>query len=148
MATMEIPKSEWLDFLDVFSRQHEGWLATLEIVTPEIGDQIEAQQYSFNGVSFDPKGTNRDSIDIELGVDPDRHVNHLVSRPAKVTLILGDTGAHEGLNIESEDGTKTILRFRTAQVPEQINGVVDERLSQRMKEIMDRLAQKKRRAGS
>jgi hypothetical protein len=148
MRTMEIPKNEWLNFFDIFSRQHEGWLATLEIAGSDVGDQIEAQQYWFSGISFDPKGTGRDSIDIELGADPNRHVNHLVARPASVALMLSDAGAHEGLNIESEDGTKTILLFRTAQIPEQINGIVDEKLSQRMQELMDRLAKKKRRAGS
>ena len=30
----EIPRGEWLSFLDGFSRQHEGWLVTLEV--PEV----------------------------------------------------------------------------------------------------------------
>lgn len=32
METREIPHDEWRSFFDVFSRQHEGWLATLEIL--------------------------------------------------------------------------------------------------------------------
>lgn len=37
MPTQEIPRQEWNNFFDSFSRQHEGWLATLEIFGPEIG---------------------------------------------------------------------------------------------------------------
>jgi hypothetical protein len=146
-TTIEIPKSEWLNFCDLFSRQHEGRLATMEIAGADLGDQLEAEQYSFNGISYDPKGTSRDSIDIELGADPDRHVNHAVSRPRRVMLLLTEEGAHEGLDIESEDGTKTIVRFQTAQKHEQITGRVNEEISRRMRELIGRLVQKKRRAG-
>ena len=31
MKTKEIPKEEWPKFFDAFSRQHEGWLVTIEI---------------------------------------------------------------------------------------------------------------------
>jgi hypothetical protein len=74
-------------------------------------------------------------------------VNHAVSRPRRVMLLLTEEGAHEGLDIESEDGTKTIVRFQTTQMREQIAGVVNENISRRMQELIGRLVQKKRRAG-
>ena len=30
---VEIEPEEWISFLDGFSRQHEGWLATIEVAT-------------------------------------------------------------------------------------------------------------------
>ncbi|CAN5438101.1 hypothetical protein BH20ACI3_BH20ACI3_19140 [soil metagenome] len=42
MPTQEIPRDEWKTFLDTFSRQHEGWLATLEVLGTDIGAQQEA----------------------------------------------------------------------------------------------------------
>ena len=39
MPTEEIPRTEWNNFFDGLSRQHKGWLATLEVFAPEIGAQ-------------------------------------------------------------------------------------------------------------
>jgi len=148
MSTLEIPKADWPKFFDLFSRQHEGWITTLELMGSDLGDQFEAEQYSFNGISYDPKGTGRGSIDIELDLDPVRRVDHTVTRPSRVMLMLTELGAHEGLEIESEDGVKTLVRFRTAEFPEEITGAVDEELTRKMQELLNKLAQKKRRAGS
>ncbi len=40
MTTQEIPRDERKIFFDTFSRRHEGWLATLEV----LGIEIWAQQ--------------------------------------------------------------------------------------------------------
>ncbi len=57
MPTQEIPRQEWNKFFDSFSRQHEGWLVTLEIFGPEIGAQEEARELPLEGISI-ASGTN------------------------------------------------------------------------------------------
>ena len=39
MRTREVTRNEWTSFFDVFSKQHEGWIASLEV----LGDQVGAQ---------------------------------------------------------------------------------------------------------
>ena len=51
MPTQEIPRAEWNTFLDTFSRQHEGWLATLEVLAADIGAQEEARDLPLEGIS-------------------------------------------------------------------------------------------------
>jgi len=36
MPTQEIPRAQWATFLDTFTQQHEGWLATLEVFAPDL----------------------------------------------------------------------------------------------------------------
>jgi len=43
MPTKEIPREEWNNFFDVFSRQHKDWLATLEVFSTDVGAQQENQ---------------------------------------------------------------------------------------------------------
>jgi len=50
MKTKEIPRNEWQEFFDIFSRQHEGWLVTLEIFGSEIGAQVEERGLAFEGI--------------------------------------------------------------------------------------------------
>lgn len=124
MPTQEIPRQEWNNFFDSFSRQHEGWLATLEIFGPEIGAQEEAHELPLEGVSI-ASGTNEpEAIAISIGKSPDDHLSHMIIKPAHVWLEQTDEGANAALEIESEDETKTLLRFRSPVPPEFVDGVV------------------------
>ena len=37
MPTREIPRDEWNAFFEMFSKQHEGWLVTVEVLGRDIG---------------------------------------------------------------------------------------------------------------
>jgi hypothetical protein len=63
----EIPRDEWAGFLDSFSRQHEGWLVSLEVLGAEIGAQVEAQGLPLEGITAELKGGNEDAVTIILG---------------------------------------------------------------------------------
>jgi len=124
MPTQEIPRQEWNDFFDSFSRQHEGWLVTLEIFGPEIGAQEEARELPLEGISI-ASGTNEpETIAISIGKSPEAHLTHTIVKPAHVWLEQTDEGANAALEIESEDETKTLLRFRSTVPPEFVDGVV------------------------
>ena len=64
----EIPRDEWAGFLDSFSRQHEGWLVSLEVLGAEIGAQAEAQELPLEGVTAELRGGGEDAVTIILGV--------------------------------------------------------------------------------
>jgi hypothetical protein len=122
MPTQEIPRDEWNNFFDRFSRQHEGWLATLEVFGPDIGAQEEAHELPLEGTSID-SGSNG-AIVIDLGKTPEDHVTHTITEPEHVWLEQTSGAANAALEIESENETKTLLRFRSALRPEMVDGVV------------------------
>src|SRR5207247_10207674 len=43
MPILDIPRTDWAAFLDAFSRQHERWLITIEVLTPELGAHREVR---------------------------------------------------------------------------------------------------------
>src|SRR5215216_5826603 len=58
--TREIERPEWSGFFDGFSRQHEGWLVTVEQVSmPRGPSAVEARELPLEGVSADPDGTDQ-----------------------------------------------------------------------------------------
>jgi hypothetical protein len=123
MPTQEIPREDWNNFFDAFSREHEGWLATLEVFAPDIGAQEEARELPLEGISV-ASGNEADAIAINLGKTPEDHVTHTVTKPEHVWLDQTSEGAKAALEIESGDDTKTLLRFRSALRPEMLDGVV------------------------
>ncbi len=123
MPTQEIPQGEWSGFFDQFSRQHQGWRATVEVLSSEIGAGMEARDSPLVGISADMKDCER-SIAIILGETGNRHLTHIVSDPKFVRLKQTDEGADEALAIESFDGVTTLLHFRCSNRPETLNGVL------------------------
>lgn len=126
MATREIPREEWIEFFDGFSRQHEGWLVTVEVLSSELGAQVEARELRLEGITADLKGDGEDTISIMVGETPDDHVTHTITAPSHVRLEQTQEGANEALQIESASGAMTLLRFRSAVLPEMVDGVVFE----------------------
>lgn len=127
MSTEEMEKSRWQSFFDAFSRQHEGWLVTLEVFDEAIGAQPEAREIIFEGISVSSQNGEPESIAINLGKKPDEHITHSIANPARVWVQQTSGGANEALEIEAADGTRTLLRIRAPMLPEMVDGVVLEK---------------------
>lgn len=124
MKTKEIPKDDWQAFFDLFSRQHEEWLVTLEILSPEIGAQVEERELAFEGIVDEWDEIQGHEIMIMVGAKPDDHITHSISQAMQVSLEQTDEGADAALAIRSLDGTTALLRFRSPMLPEMVDGLV------------------------
>ncbi|HUE83430.1 MAG TPA: DUF5335 family protein [Pyrinomonadaceae bacterium] len=124
MPTQEIPRDEWKTFLDTFSRQHEGWLATLEIFATDIGAQWEARDLPLEGITATSKDNASQTIAISLRKSSEDHVTHTITDPTRVWLEQTSQGANAAIEIESADEVKTLLRFRSALPADMVDGVV------------------------
>jgi len=124
MSTQEIPRTDWAKFFGVFSRQHEGWLATLEVFAPDVGAQQEAHELPLEGISIASEADDAETIAISLGKSPEDHLTHTVGKPQRIWLEQTSAGANAALEIESEGETRTLLRFRSTVPSEMVDGVV------------------------
>jgi hypothetical protein len=114
----EIPREQWIRFFDDFSKRHQGWVVTLEILGKDLGDQESATQLPLVGISADLKD-RESSINVLVGDRPETHLTHIITKPGRVLAKEPEEPAHEALEIESGDGTKTILHFNHIP-PEQV----------------------------
>ena len=120
-VTREIARNEWPEFFDGFSRRHDGWLVTIEILDKDLGDQIEAENQKLKGIVAEPRHDPK-TIDILVGESPEGGSTHIIDRPTRVQI--EEIGGAEGaLQIESEDHGTTLIRFRSAAMPETVDGV-------------------------
>jgi hypothetical protein len=120
MATREIPQEEWIDFLDGFSRRHERWLATVQVLG-DLGAQTEADSLPFEGVTADRHAPH--AITVLLQDSSGGEVAHSVPSPSRL-LVEEREGSERALEIESKEGEKTIMSFRSAVPPEEVNGIL------------------------
>ncbi|MFZ0060562.1 MAG: DUF5335 family protein [Pyrinomonadaceae bacterium] len=127
MKTKEIRKNEWPKFFDSFSRQHAGWLVTLEILGSDVGAQVEERDLAFEGIVDEWDEVKGNQIVLMMGAKPDDHITHAISRPTEVSLEQTDEGADVALAIKSEEGITALVRFRSAMLPEMVDGVVGQK---------------------
>jgi len=111
MRTKEMPQAEWRRFFDDFSKQHAGWIVTLEVLGADLGDQEEATRLPLVGISADGKDRAH-RLEIIVGGRPEAHVTHIINTPKRVWLTQPEAEAHEAVEIESEDGTTTLVHFQ------------------------------------
>jgi Family of unknown function (DUF5335) len=110
MQTRDIPREQWVRFFDDFSKNHEGWIVTLEVLGSDIGDQEEADRLPLVGISADLKA-REDRLEIIVGGRPDADVTRFIERPKHVWVKEPRIPGDEAIEIESEDGIKTLLNF-------------------------------------
>jgi hypothetical protein len=122
MTTREIPRAEWTEFADAFSRKHAGWLVTLEALDPALGAQEIARDVPLGGITAD-REPGHDEITILLAESSQRHATHRVVAATRLYLLQNDEGADEALEAETASGSKTILRFRSPMLPEMVDGL-------------------------
>src|SRR5262249_11019687 len=122
-AASEIPRADWPRFLDEFSRAHRGWLITVEEDSPE-GKRELVREVPLSGVSAALDGSRSD-ITIIAG-PRETEWTHRIDSPAALRLKKTPDGAEAGIEAESAGGTRTTVRFRSAVLPETVDGMVPE----------------------
>lgn len=113
MRNRLVPRSEWYRFFGEFSRRYEGRPATMRVLHPRLGSQVEARDLPLEGIvsAADAAGP----ISIHLGSSPLHHLEHEIAEPRQIWVEMSDQGAEDALAVISEDGTRTILEFRASR---------------------------------
>ncbi len=129
MASERIPNSRWGEFCDRFSRQHEGWLVTLEVAEARSGPRpgghrrrTVAHDMPLRGVTFDPREGLEDEVSVILGEGPREHYTHIIHAPRRISFARTRAGADEALEIDSDASGLTRVKFRTPSPPEVVDG--------------------------
>jgi hypothetical protein len=123
MRTVEIPKADWVEWLNRFTQVHDGWLVSVDVLRPDLGAQLEIDNLPLIGVSAD-QVDNDGTIAISVARTSGLHFTHVAHRVTRIYAEQTDSGADAALEIESGDGSKTILRFRVAALPETVDGIL------------------------
>ncbi len=122
MKEVEIPRTEWAEFVDAFTRQHRHWLTTIQFFDRDDDMRVLAEEAALEYVIF--RGEAEFHVGVRTAGQSEDTVTHIVQQPQMVIFRQTDEGGHEGIAIRSHTGTTTNLEFRAAREPEELNGMV------------------------
>ena len=120
MRTRNIPSGQWRQTFDDLSRAFDGAMVSLEIVGNELGAQPEVVAQSLRGISSDRSG-----VTIRVARPRTMHLEHRVPNPKEVRIVETDEGAVMAVEIEENEGTHTLLHFRSPARPELFDPAVE-----------------------
>ncbi|HEY7091299.1 MAG TPA: DUF5335 family protein [Tepidisphaeraceae bacterium] len=110
--SIDVPKETWKQFFNDFNKQHSGWAVTIEELAGELGDQREADDLPFQGISYDPVGSQAGDILVETGDTETAYDVHLVHRPTVVRVAMTEPAGEADIEIETEESYTTIVHVR------------------------------------
>jgi hypothetical protein len=116
--TREIPRAEWMGFLDGLSRDHRGDVVNVQFADPELGYQMEMRQLPLVGVSADLKAGGGPRVEVIVGRAGVYHTAHAVLDPKVVRVEEDGEGRPQVLEIEAAGGVKTLVMLRPGDMGE------------------------------
>jgi hypothetical protein len=112
VTTQEIPKDRWRSYFDDVGKTYDGWGVTIEVLGRELGDQPAEEGLPLQGITYETAGSDAGNILIEVGDLVPAFVTHHVDRPQRVRVADAQPGAEFDIEIESDDGTITLVHLR------------------------------------
>jgi hypothetical protein len=115
-TTKQIPRDEWERYFDLFTQRHlrdDGApkAATIELLSPRLGDQLEAVVVPLIGFSYDPRN---EAFEVLLA---DR--DHFIYAPEEIWVVEedGGDGFLSTLELVQHDGARDIIYVRRTGPP-------------------------------
>jgi Family of unknown function (DUF5335) len=84
MTARKLDKSEWKPFFDGISKVLGAKQAEIEVLSLDLGDQVEAEWLPLLGLTYDPKNDV-----LEVGLEG---LDHLISKPRDIYVEDGGVG--------------------------------------------------------
>ena len=107
---LEIKKENWADFFDTLSKRRYEWKTKIEVLGCEMGDQMLTEGLPLNGITVETNG-DLATIDISVGEDTEFHQTHNIKNPTRIAFLAAADSYRDVIDIEEEDGTKTLITF-------------------------------------
>jgi Family of unknown function (DUF5335) len=112
-TTRQIPPGEWTGYFEGLSRKFLAEdvieTVTVEVLSPTMGDQIEAQAVRLQGIDYDPT-----SRALEVWMED---LDHLAWEPTEIWVVEDDDGFPATLEIVRADGPRELLFFHRSGPP-------------------------------
>jgi hypothetical protein len=94
----------------------------LDVLAGDLGAQPQVDNLPLLGVSAD-RIDHDGTIVVSVARSAGEHFTRIIEAVTRIHIERTDDGADAALQIETADGTRTILRFRAAVLPETVDGI-------------------------
>ena len=108
----DLQRDQWHDFLDTVTTEHSGDDVTIEVVSEEFGDGVEAARLPLSYVEYDEKD---DALIVGVGGTTGRFpvvLHRIINHPRSIVAEEPSADIALVLQIVAGDGIETIVTIR------------------------------------
>jgi hypothetical protein len=109
--TEELPADRWVEYFDSVSRQLDGQLVTIEVMSDELGDQTDVERLPLQAIGYDPK---ENLLEISIGGRGPRYpvvLRHFISSPQKISVEESAALSPSAILVSDDGGMQTLIRM-------------------------------------
>lgn len=121
MSRRVIDRADWVDYVDAFSRRHDGWLISVAVDEASSPRRYVERDVPLRGIVAELDGGPASMMVFTGGTAP--HATHFVGHATALEVEQTSDGADAALTITDESGARTTLEFRSPIRPELVDGV-------------------------
>jgi len=107
MRMMTIPMPSWRRSLDAVSRSFAGAMVAIDVDRPDLGVHAEVRSQPLGGITADRSGI---VVHVTRGAE---HLDHTIADAEELRFEETSEGALRTVQVDSRDGTRTYVRFRS-----------------------------------
>jgi Family of unknown function (DUF5335) len=123
MKKRDIDPTEWRQFTEAFSRQHEGWLVSVYAERRSGDRDYLLRDVPFRGIAAEIDG-EREAVVVMVDGSSDRHLSHTITKPSRIVVTETDEGAEAAVAVTDESGAVITVEFRSPMPISAVDGIV------------------------
>jgi hypothetical protein len=117
-TTTELAADRWQEYFDSITPNIDGMLATIEVMSEELGDQIDVEQLPLQAISYDPKDNMLEVAVGGRGVSHPVLLRHFISNPRTISIEESSSLRPTAILVTDAAGVRTLIRVSEAAAPE------------------------------
>ncbi len=110
-TTRELAAHSWADYFDSITASIEGLLVTVEVMSDELGDQVDVERLPLQTLGYDHKDN---VLEIGVGGRAPRYpvvFRHFISEPETISVEESEGLAPSAILVTDAGGARTLIRL-------------------------------------
>ncbi len=110
-TTVDLAAERWTEYFDSIADSIQGSTVTIEIISEELGDQIDVERLPLQAIGYDPKD---DAVEISIGGRDRRYpvvLWHFIANPRTISVEETSPLTPEAIFVTDASATKTLIRL-------------------------------------
>jgi len=110
-TTEELGAEKWMEYFDSLTPSVEGMLVTIEVMSEELGDQVDVERLPLQSIGYDPKDNMLEVAVGGRGVGHPVLARHFISSPQTISIEGSGSLTPTAILVTDASGVRTLIRL-------------------------------------
>jgi hypothetical protein len=110
-ATQELSAERWIEYFDALAPSLDGLLVTIEVMSEQLGDQIDVERLPLETIGYDHKDK---VLEIAVGGHGVRYpvlLRHFIYSPQTISIAESGSANPTAILVTDASGVRTLIRL-------------------------------------